>query len=303
MKRALSFAMLVCALSTPASAEKAVSADVNLIKRLGLDAYRDEPFDAPYIALFERGRKRLIFVSGDHASGIDTAVTKTIRHAFKKHAPQAVVVEGLASGGEDDDSDERLRQAKAFAAEAPGEFPENYYPLYLADRRGIPFVGGEPALETRLQALEARGYAAEDLWGLGLGANIGAGEKECSPSRAVCAELHERMAKELAAALGLKGRRGYAEFERWYARRAGLKKPAHRLTSEDNRPLGGPEATFLQTMAFHLELVRESSIVSQIERMLNAHDRVLVVYGSGHLVRQRPVWEKALGPSRDLKPF
>lgn len=292
----------ICTLSAVAFAGESISADINLIVRLGPRAYQNEKFRSPFVALFQRGKKVLIFVAGDHGTGINSPAAKTIRQAFKTNKPQAVIVEGLSSSGKND-ADDRLRQAKAFAAEWPDEFPENYYPIYLADQTGIPYVGGEPGLNIKLDALKPLGYEAEDLLGLSIGANIGALSDDCSKSRDMCAKMHNEMAARTARELGIPGAYGYDDFEQWYSRRVGPQKPPHQLTAEDCKPVGGPKATYLQTMAFHLELIRETSIVRQVERMLNAHDRVLIVYGSGHLVRQREVWKNALGPSKDLKPF
>jgi len=251
--------------------------------------------------VFERGEKRLIFVAGDHASGIDSAVAKTVRGAFNRRKPQAVVVEGLVSGDEADTAG-RLRSAKDFAAKRPREFPENYYPIYLADRAKIPFAGGEPALKAKLEYLQPFGYSAEDLLGLSVASNVGALHKDCA-DRAKCARMLDFLADKVAKELDLGAGWDFAGYEQWYARRAELEKPANSLTTEDCRPDGGPKATFLQMMGYRLELIREAAIVRQISALLNAHDRVLVVYGSGHLLRQRPVWIKALGPSKESKPF
>lgn len=294
-------AALLFALSLPASAAT-IEADVQLIKRLGPGAYRNEPFIPPYIALFQRGQKLLIFVSGDHGKGINSTVAKSIRHAFKRYKPQALIVEGLSSDAKNDALD-RLRQAKAFAAKWPDEFPENYYPIFLADRAGLPFVGGEPGLAATRDALRPLGYEAEDLLGLTIGSNVGALTDECAKDRDKCAKMLDGMAARSASELGIPGAYDFAEFERWFVRRAGLSTPAHKLTAKDCMPFGGQGATYLQTVAYQLELIRESAIVRQMDKMLNSHDRVLIVYGSGHLVRQREVWKTALGPSKDLKPF
>ena len=56
-------------------------------------------------------------------------------------------------------------------------------------------------------------------------------------------------------------------------------------------------------MGYHLVLIREGNIVRQVEKALNEHDRVLIVYGSGNLVRQREVWRNVFGASKDFKPY
>lgn len=296
-----SFALALCA-GVGAAGEPEVAADVGLIKRLGPGAYAKEPFRAPYIAVFGGGGKRLVFVSGDHGDGVDSPVGKTIRYAFSKYAPKAVVVEGLVSG-DAADAARRARQAEEFAKHRPDEFPENYYPIHLARRKGVAFAGGEPSLRTKADALAKRGYTAEDVAGLSVAANVGASSAECGADRDRCARMHDGMARDVARKLGIPGRYDFARYEKWYARRVGGRKPAHGLDADDCKPVGGDAATPLQAMAFELELVREQTIVRQIETMLNRHDTVLVVYGSGHLVRQRDVWKNALGPSKDAKPF
>lgn len=95
----------------------------------------------------------------------------------------------------------------------------------------------------------------------------------------------------------------YEEFERWYRTRVRLNKPLDDLTYNDSGPANGPTANYLQRIGSARDRPREKAIVRSIERMLNRHDRVLVVYGSGHLVKQRKVWEALLGPSKDLKPY
>lgn len=295
-------AILATLLFTSAGAEVPISANPRLIKRLGPDAYRDEPFRAPYIAIFEHDHKLLAFVSGDHADGINSGVARTVRWAFKRFKPLAVVVEGLTAQSP---ADERkwLEDATWFARSKPEQLAENYYPAYLAHRHGISFVGGEPSRDEQLEALKPLGYTAEDLLGLTAAANIGAYNINPTYDSGTLAKMLDGYLASEARKLGVNGGFRYADFERWYKRRGTVGKPAHHITKDDVKPNGEPGANFLQVMAYHLELVREESAVRQIESMLNRHDRVLVVYGSGHLVRQREVWKQALGPSKDYKPF
>lgn len=278
----------------------ALTVDLSLIERLGPDAYKDEPYPAPYVAVFSSGPYVLAFVSGDHGDGVGSPVGRTIRKAFQDHRPRAVVVEGLVSG-DAKDAAERARQAESFAATAPDEFPENYYPIHLARRAGLPFDGGEPSLSSRLAAVAPRGYGAADVLALGVAAQVGYWNTPgVNRPRDVPRAIDGLVAAD-AAALGV--RFSWADFVRWYESRGGLGKPPTAVTAEDAKPYDGERANFIQRLAAALEVAREESIVRRIEASLRAHKRVLVVYGSGHLVRQRKVWEKALGKSRDEKPY
>ncbi len=282
---------LLAALLLSATAQ---AANPDLIKRLGPDAYRNEPLRAPFVAVYAKGKKALIFIAGDHGDGVDSPVGKTISDSFKRFKPKAVVVEGLSDGGE-----AWLRQAKVFAETNTKAFPENYYPAYLADKAHIPFVGGEPTRKQSYEALKEKGYSAEDVMGLAAAANVGA-MKHKDP-RILAQSLDDYLTRE-AKTLGMPGYR-YADYEKWYDQHGGIGKKANEVDGMDTRPYYEKDANFLQKIAYDLELVRERTIVERIGRMLKEHDRVLVVYGSGHLVRQREVWKDELGSPKDEKPY
>ena len=74
------------------------------------------------------------------------------------------------------------------------------------------------------------------------------------------------------------------------------------VTSEDLAPYATPWATYFQTLSAAVDNVRERSINLQISKMLKTYDRVLVVYGSAHLMKSRPVYEQWFGRGRDSKP-
>lgn len=276
-------------LSAPAQA-----ANLDLIKRLGPDAYRNETLRAPFIAVYAKGKKELIFIAGDHGVGVDSPVAKTIKDAFKRFKPKAVVVEGLSDSGE-----AWLKQAKVYAETNPKGFPENYYPAYLADKAHIPFIGGEPTRKQTYDAAKDLGYTAADVMGLAAAANVGAMTHK--DPRVLAQSLDDYLTRE-AKTLGLTSYR-YADYERWYDTHGGIGKKANELDGMDTRPYNEKDANFIQKIAYDLELVREHTIVVKIARMLKEHDRVLVVYGSGHLVRQREVWKDELGAPKDEKPY
>lgn len=288
--------------SSSSYAAERLAADHELIRRLGPNAYRDEPFDAPYIAVFESGGKRLIFVSADHSNGVNSAVAKTVRLAFKRFRPRAVIVEGL-TGDSPKDHREWIEEAAKYAKSGQEDFPENKYPAYLAEQKKIPWDGGEPSLFESLQGLEQFGYTKEDLLGFLAARNVAfQNEKGPHTAQEFADELDEwldRMAQRIEYKKGFR----FSDFERWYDRRGSVGKSAHQIQNADvwSQDAAGPN--FLQALHYHFADGRERAIVRRIESMLNQHNRVLVVYGSGHLVKQREVWRQALRPSKDLKPF
>jgi hypothetical protein len=89
----------------------------------------------------------------------------------------------------------------------------------------------------------------------------------------------------------------------WY--QLGLDRPYDpaEIRSGDTAPLGGPGATLPQRVNFQVNHARNEHIVGVIAAMLDDHDRVLVVYGGGHLLQQEPVLQALFGrPARYEKP-
>lgn len=288
---------LLLVLAACAQAAPRYAADVSLLRPVTRAGYAAEPHEAPFVSVFDDGRKRLVFVSGDHGKGVGSAVARTIRQAVAQHRPQAVVVEGLESGDREG-LRRHLRQAAAFIKDAPADIPENYLAAHAGSRAGAEVLGGEPPPA----ALRA-GLSDEDFLGFLLARTIRPWREGRTLTRARLLPMAERYLERERRVLGIEKPFGYAEFEAWYARNSGLNKPPEELDYDDVGPHAGPAPTFLQRLSLAMDKVREPAIVSVIEGALRRHDRVLVVYGSGHLVKQRGVWEALLGPSKDAKPF
>src|SRR5262249_40294946 len=87
----------------------------------------------------------------------------------------------------------------------------------------------------------------------------------------------------------------YEKFMGWFDTHNDTGKKLFDLENEDMRPTNAGSATYFQKMQHHLDPIREQNLDIVIENALAVHDRVLVVYGNGHLVKSRPVFEQAFG--------
>jgi uncharacterized protein YbaP (TraB family) len=86
------------------------------------------------------------------------------------------------------------------------------------------------------------------------------------------------------------------EFKNWYRERSGKAWDADQVSAAQTAPLAGPMATFFERMAIEVMLAREKHLVSLQARLLAEHQRVLVVYGGGHLIYEAAVLRQMLGP-------
>ena len=92
-----------------------------------------------------------------------------------------------------------------------------------------------------------------------------------------------------------------SEFETWYRAHRTCEKHFLEISANDLAPYAAPAGDYFQRLNHRLGMVRERHLDSLIADSLTLRDRVLVVYGDGHLVQSRAVFEKMLGPGRNIE--
>jgi hypothetical protein len=243
-----------------------------------------EPYPAPYAAIYRRGGKELRFIASRH--GGDAATFALIRDAFSAPA-QVLLIEGVGSeqglspGDFVDMMDEKAMYARS----------EGFYAVNLALRRGIPFQGAEPSDRDFRQAALAAGFSLKDLQGVKTIEDLigGAGyirDGETSLERT----LEEQKRKfDIPDASALRDK---AEFLAWVKQRfADTLDMDHLSRYQGAYCLGA----FHRKFSDALGRFRDGHIVSVIAGMLAKYDKVLVVYGAGHRMEQAAVLKDMLG--------
>lgn len=259
-----------------------------------------EKFRFPFATKYDDGRKRLVYVAGNHTTGINSANLKTVKAMFDELAPQAVLVEGFRTKRDFSyktfDPDSFARDEFRSTAEAP-------YALYLANKAGLAVRGGEPFDKELLDTLTRAGYSADDVIGFLVVRMIpswredGVIPDDAAFKRKVV--MYLQMEKQN---LHIK-QFGFDELLAWYSRQGSPELPIRAIEYEHLRPYAGEDSTKMQKISFAIDQVREDRFLSQLESLVNRFDRVLVVYGGSHLCRERPMLEKMFGKSNDVKPF
>ena len=87
----------------------------------------------------------------------------------------------------------------------------------------------------------------------------------------------------------------FEELSGWYEAHKTADKPFLALEQNDFAPLNTPNATYLERQSYKISEVRDRHLVTTVGDALAKYDRVLVIYGSGHLIKSRPVFEKMFG--------
>jgi hypothetical protein len=246
--------------------------DYSLIRAWNRQTAGTLPFDGPFVARFGTGTKRLHYVAAQHEGGIESPTLQTVRREFDSFHPDVVIVEGAPYTGEISPA-WYLDHCRTQAENDFAGGGESAYATVLAAERGIDFVPAEPLDDAVCTAICRQGYTQEDFFNW----------------RAIVL-LTSRLSLSDVGDADVP-----AAVTAWYERQMGKPFSLEALAGDDLSPSDGVNASFLQRMAHESDRVREPHIVKIISKQLARHDRVLVVFGSAHLAKQAPVFEKMLG--------
>lgn len=261
------------------------------------------PLAAPFVSAFNRAGKSLHYIAARHEGGLQSPTLRTVNAEFEKFRPHVVILEGMPNTGEVSPS-WYLEHCRAQAREDFAAGGEASYAAVLAGERGIDFVSGEPSDRNLYEGLAAQGFTRADFLGWHITVvmrhHIEGGVLEA----AAVGTLVERQAQNILYGIGVEGESfSSADFRAWYRDRMGCDFTLGGLAAIDGSPSRARDANALQAIMSAADNVREPHIVKTIAQQLEAHDRVLVVYGSAHLGKQEAVLRKMMGSVRHFKPF
>ena len=246
---------------------------------------------SPHAALYHRGNKMLLFIGATHSRDIEKSPThRMVRTAIEGFRPQAVIVEGLNTS--EGPQPERFLSTVRRRLET-GQLGESPYAAILADDLGAVVIGGEPGPEATTDIVREAGFSEDDLLGFLVARNmttparsIPGGNDQDMRIRRALANLKQRFKVE--SSMDTKG------FKAWYLDRTGTDFDPSRVKREVSPQLVD-DPSVLRQIAILVMKAREYNLVELQARMLEEHDRVMVVYGSGHLRWERALLKKMLG--------
>lgn len=280
--------------------------DLTLIRNYNKELQAQAPYTTPYYTYFHKGAKALYYVAAGHQAGPDNDTFKAIRTIIQKAKPQIIVIEGLATErGQSPDSYKAIAQQKAKDDFRTSVEPE--YAAYQAIQANIPFIGAEPTDKIIFDQLRQKTYSENDIVAFYTLRNI---------HYWVDVDQVNEQSFDQKAQFYLDNLRYYREnnipvenrltvqgLKEWFAKHSPTKgKSILSVNTDDVAPLSSPEATYIQRLSASVDEVRERNIDTAFANVLSNYDRVLVVYGSAHLLKSRKVIEKMLGPGADFLP-
>ncbi len=93
----------------------------------------------------------------------------------------------------------------------------------------------------------------------------------------------------------------FSEFKEWY-RKYGPRELLN-LKSGDMAPVIHAKSTKLNIISSKTGVIREEYINTILKKYLKEKNNILIIYGAGHLVKSRKVYEDFFGPSENKKLY
>ena len=243
------------------------------------------------------------YLAATHANSIASPTFKTIKHTVNTSTPELIVLEGFSNNNNDLSPKWFLNRVGRCKKSEFKKCGEPTYAAMIAHENGIPFVGGEPSDIEIYHDLKHYGYQEIDILGFYLLRQIPQLKRLGKLKTNGFQSQGESLLANFASDFNFKSSPSFATFLRWYnSHRLGDKEYLD-FTTMDVAPSDYDGASYFQKMSARIGVTRERFINTVLNDALKNYSNILIIYGAGHLVKSRKVYEKAFGQSENLKVF
>ena len=278
--------------SNPATGEETIrsfSPNFNLLEAKTKQDHDKSELGSPCFVHYRMGNRELVFLGTRHGIRLHSPSHRLIEEVIKGFQPDCLIIEGSETRMGKSHSG-LLKDARRMVAD--GACPEPLFAAVLAADRQIEFVGGEPPASDTAQALRKLG-SDRDALGWLVVRELGQVRREKGLDQ-LDARI-QGMLPWIKRKFGLRTDMELVDFKEWFFERTNHPFSAENLRFARTAPLAGPSATFFEKAAIEVILARERHLLSLEARLLSRNRRVLVVYGGGHLIYEKPVLDDMLG--------
>jgi hypothetical protein len=262
----------------------------------------------PFVASYQKGTERLVFVGAHHAFQPNSPTMRAVRVGFDQLQPKVVILEGFPTVmGENPPP--LVAEVRRYGTADADEYArgEGSYAGSIALARNVPFIGGEPTREEQNRVLKAKGFTDTDLaYNALLGAYSQALRSGDMPDMSAesLARIYPHLAEDIKAPTNLGGLNldapSLENFRKRYKKMYGLD-----IVGDDGFPLridvvndntrNGQQAKLDM-------MTRDRHLLGLIEQQLAERHSVLVVFGGSHWATLSAALQERLGKPK-IKAF
>ncbi len=258
---------------------------------LTVEQYRETPFannerQRVYVFKLEKGDKQITYFGTAHINNPEDPLFDDIQSAFQEATPDMVYVEGWASINTRKDLVREVLQDTAL--ETSKKEGENFFVVKLAVDAGIDFESPEPSLSDEIVHLLNKGFSKKDIFYFYTYRDIMQYQRE---NKNKTAEDCEKYLQGCFADFRRDSKWDAAEcagFETEILVELEVENTDKYYDQVDPIPWEEKSQTVLNRISQESSEFRDAYIVERIAEGTKHHNKIFVVYGSAHAVKQEP---------------
>ena len=257
--------------------------------------------DRPIINIFERDGKRLVFLASHHENKVQSETFQLVKQAFKTNDVKFLMIEGYKNSKGINPSS-FLEYTRRNSKDGFYKGAESSFAAEIASNSGIDFVGSEPDEANILAAMHDKNIPINDLLGFYFVRQVPQFQRDGSLKIKDIRDLYIKFMVGIREELALPKNNDfiYEQFLDWYRKVNGKAFDLKFFDNEEAAPIANGKY-YTQRISHIVGVTRDRFIVGLIAKYLNERKTVLIVFGKGHLVSQRPALEGMLGkPTKQL---
>ncbi len=239
------------------------------------------------------GNKKLVFFGSSHTNDPEDHLFTEIEEKFKELQPEIVFVEGMEGINKSKDRvRERVTREDVDEVKSEGE---SHFTLKLGVDAGIDFQSPEPTFSDEIAYLIGKDFSKEDIFRFNIYRNIDQYQRQNKePSVEACKEY-------LKPYFGtFRKYSGWSEseldaFEREILETLNIQDRTTYHNQVDPIPWEDRPQTIINEISRNSSDFRDRYIFERIAEALKKYDRLFIVYGSAHAVKQEPAIKALLG--------
>lgn len=271
---------------------------------LSNEEYRHHPYatgevqPGPYIFEVSEGTKTIEYFGANHTTDPNDPQFAQIAERLNELKPQIVYVEGMEGiNGREEQVRTRMQTVSIEEAISHGE---SYYTLKLAVDAGIEFESPEPSHADEITHLINQGFSRQDIFNFYMyrvihqyqrRKNEGLDTEECMQYVIPYMEHFKQASRWSSGEIESLKNHLFADLDVHTHEKYGAQV--------DPIPWEGKPQTVINDISRASSHYRDEYIVERIGEGLKTHDRLFVVYGSAHAVKQEAALKSLLSNSAD----
>lgn len=261
---------------------------------------KESPNQKAVIAHYSKDGFELFYLAARHTNTLGEDTLNLVQTLFDKYRFDVLIIESIphSSGKSPIWFVDEAKKGRSATFVKGGE---SALAAVLADEKKILFYGGEPDHRDIYNQLKSKGYSDRDIISFYTIRQVPQWVREHENKQDLLQRKTPKFAGHYCKLFSISSCPTYADIVTWYKDKLGHELLPD-MSNEEIAPYSDG-SLFTQEMSSDVGYVRDRFTLSVIEKMLQRHRRVAVVYGAGHFITLRKSFDASFGEPKFIEDY